>query len=83
MNPLEDYSFEETYTCTIHELSPSPVYGEFTSDYRIEFTYDADAGEISRLLALNEIPFIYYQSNIVLSKKALNELVDETSELWR
>ena len=61
------------------------LYDNFTTiqvDYSIGFTYDADAGEIARLLALNELNFILHDSVIFLSYRALTELLNEAEELW-
>lgn len=82
-HPYEFTTFDQEYPCTIYELSPSPVYGEFQSDYRLEFIYEADAAEISRLLCLNQRPFIHYDSNLVMDKKTFNCLMEEASELWK
>lgn len=82
-HPIKEFeTFETTYPCTIYEISPSPVYGEFQSDYRIEFIYEADAGDISRLLCLNSRPFVHYESNVVMDKKTFNCLMEEVGQLY-
>lgn len=79
--------FQDVYTCEIQKEKNSKVvkYDDYTRidvDYSINFTYTADAGEIARLLALNELNFILHDSVIFLSYRALTELLNEAEELW-
>ena len=87
MNKSLILPFEDIYTCKIRKekIGKMAVYDNFTTiqvDYSIGFTYDADAGEIARLLALNELNFILHDSVIFLSYRALTELLNEAEELW-
>lgn len=69
---------KERYHCTIEKY----LEGGLTDGMLLSFTFDSSAGDIAKLLAENEISFVYELGTIELSGESLKKLLTEVNELW-